>query len=423
MPFFFLLKLLTADAAAAPGDAMQLTPFGRVFFRPELTFNHDDFDWSTDDTGWIFTLRTNLGTDVALPGDVHVVFDLTSYGTYLLHAGPLDPEVRLYQGYFELRDMGSTPLDLRVGRMELGTYGNGMLIAADDFYDGFSLDGWRLRYDTDRAVLDLVWNQLYANVDLLIDGTADADVWYNPVLFGTHDTVRFGSQRQHGADAYLWWLVSRPWQSYQSQTVAAGLRSFGQAGPVDYSVELAGQVGSGKLISDNAQTASIGAYAVEPRVGWRRGPVRLGLALYRASGDPDPSDDHLQSWNTMWEDPHGRYGNLDRYKGSNLQSERVELTWWPSGDDGSSSLHAQGYLLQVLEPADTTGEVFVTGTPSADADTALGVGADLVYTWPLTEQLQFVIDLSAFQPGAYVQETLGTSDLQTTGYLHMEARF
>lgn len=422
MLFILFASWLAPLAAAAP-PPVELTPFGRVFFRPELTFNHSDFDWDQSDTGWIFTLRTNAGADVALPGDIHVVLDLSSFGTYLLGAGPLDPTVRLYQGYFELRDMGRTPLDLRVGRMELGTYGTGMLIAADDFYDGFSLDGWRLRYDTDRAVLDLLWNQLYADVDVLIDGTADEPVWYNPVLFGTHDTVRLGSARKHGLDAYLWWLVSRPWQGYACQTVTLGFRSFGEAGPVDYSVEVAGQAGGGALISDRSQTASLRAYALEPGVGWRRGPVRVGLALYRASGDPDPSDDQLESWNTMWEDPHGRFGNIDRYKGSNLQSERLELSWWLAKGARPSWLHLQGYALQVLSPADTSGEVFAAASPSADASPMLGLGGDLSYTWPITEQLHLEFDVSVFQPGAYVQDTLGTADLQTTGYVHTEARF
>ena len=417
-----LALLSAAPAAAGDSPVLEARPFGRIFFRPELGLNLHDFDSDASDTDFIFTLRTNTGLDTRLPHDVHVVFDLQSYGTYALNAGPLDPSVNLYQGYVELVDMGNTPLDLLVGRFEEASYGTGMLVAPDSFYDGFSLEGLRLRYNTDRATLDLVWSQLYA-----FDSTAGEEdaFWRNPVLFGTNDTVHIN--RALSFDGYLWWMVAKPFSGWVTMTYTLGGRVFGEAGEaviLDYSVEGTWQTGTAKGILDASAKGTISAYALDPRVGATIGPVRVGLEYYRASGDADTSDDVIRSFNTMWQDPHGRFGNLDRYTGSNLQAGILSVDARLAGGDLASHLGANATTLSVLEPGDSNAKVFQDGsTPPADASTALGLGGDLWYKVPITQEVGWQINLSAMQPGALIEDTLGKADLQFRGYTAIEAQF
>lgn len=394
-------------------SAVRFDLFGRVFFRPELTWNLKDYDNAADDTGWIFTLRTHAGVDVALPHNLHLVTDLTSYGAYGLGKGPLDPTIRLYQGYFELRDMGGKPLDLRVGRMELGTYGTGMLIAANDFYNGFNLDGWRLRYRGARVKADVVWNQLYAD----LDPTAGED-WANPVLFGTHQTVRWSDFVS--TDSYLWWLVSRPFQGYRMQTYTLGGRAFGQVGAWDYSVEVAGQAGAGATYAKPEKSATVLAYAVEPRVGWQLGSWHLGAVYYRASGDDDPNDAVLHSFNTMWQNPHGQFGALDRFKGSNIQSERLELRYALGPLPHASQWVARVYAVQALAAQDNSHGAFAQ---AGGTRTDLGIGGDLQFRYAFSPQFFVLTSLSALQPGRAVRDATGHDDIVLRGFVHSEARF
>ncbi|MDP2307949.1 MAG: alginate export family protein [Pseudomonadota bacterium] len=423
--------LLLGLAHAAPPLPFELRPFGRVFFRPELTQNLSDYDSDAADIGFVFALRGNLGVAASLPLDVDVVVDLNSYGLYalLLDAGPLDPEVRLYRGYVEARDLGNTPLDLRVGRAEVGTYGTGMLLSTDDFNDGFSLEGLRLRWDTDRVVLDIMWNQLYADLTPAPDATVEE--WGHPVLVGTHNTVRVSPGLS--VDAYFWWMVYRPFAGYRAtQTYVPGLRASGAGAGFDYSVEGTLQMGSaagfnGTEADADAEVAAgnqdaLFAYAVEPRVGYTLGRVRLGARYYRASGDADATDEKVGTFNHMWQDPHGRFGNLDHFVGSNIQFEGVEATWRLADGARASSLRSTAYALQAVEPGDNAHGAFDVA-PATDAGTALGVGADVSYRYLYSENLSFEFNVSAFQPGRYVTSTVGTGDTMFRAYIYMDAPF
>ena len=411
------------SAEAAGAFPFEVTPFGRLYFRPELGLNRHDYDWGNGDTDFTFTLRTNTGLDVALDNDIHLVVDLQSYGTYNLNAAPLEPGIKLYQGYLDFVDMGGSPLDLRVGRAELERYGDGMLIAPDRFYDGFSLEQARLRYDTDKVVLNAAWHQLYA------PGTSPTgeETWRNPVLFGTHDT--FLINPAFNVDAYWWWLVSKPFMGFATQTYSLGGRVFGATGEagdsltLDYSAEGVWQTGTAKLLTDKSVTATINAYAVNPKVGLGTGPLHFGLEYYRASGDDDLTDGVIRSFNLMWQDPHGRFGNLDRYLGSNIQAGIVSAEV-ALGGEMAGHLGLNGTTLSVLEAGDPNAGVFEDGSiPRARAPKAIGMGGDLWWRQPVSRQVMWDMNLSVLQPGGLIQDTLGSSDLVLRAYGTIEANF
>ena len=409
-----MLALLCLTAWADPGPTF--TPFGRVFLRPELTENLADANGQANDAGWIFTLRTHLGVTAALPGDVDVVLDATSYGQYQLARaeGPLDPTLRLYQGYVAVRGLGRTPIDLHFGRMALDTYGTGLVIAADDFYDGFSLDGLRLRYDTAAATVDWIGLQLYAD----LDATATED-WAKPVLTGVHATVR-PLPALH-ADAAAYWVVSRPWQTVRGQTAVLTVRPFGAVGPVHYTAEAVWQRGAGSPLVGGGPSVQVAAYAVDPRVGVTAGPVRVEAAYFRASGDADPADDALTSFNPLWQDPHGRLGNLDRFVASNVQREALDATLALAPGAQAAAITARGYALQVVAPGDPTGGIAPPPGP-VDGD-GIGIGGDAVLRATVGPHLTVEVDLSALRPGRYLAAALGGTDALFRGYIWADARF
>lgn len=398
-----------------------IRPFGRLYFRPELGLNRHDYDFGATDTDFIFTLRTNTGLKVDLKNDIYMVVDLQSYGTYNLQNGPLDPSIKLYQGYLDFVDIGGSPWDIRVGRAELDQYGDGMLIAPDRFYDGFSLEQARARYDTEKVVLNIAWHQLYAA------GVSDTgeETWRNPVLFGTHDTVFIDPS--FSVDAYWWWLVSKPFMGFVTQTYNVGGRVFGTVGEsvtLDYSAEGVWQTGTAKLLTDTSVTANINASAVNPKVGLGTGPLHFGLEYYRASGDDDLSDGVIRSFNLMWQDPHGRFGNLDRYLGSNIQSGIVSAEVALGGGEMAGHLGINGVALSVLAVGDPNAGVFEDGAaPRPNAPTAIGKGGDLWWYQPINRQVQWDMNVSLLKPGALVADTAGHSDLLFRTYGTIEASF
>jgi hypothetical protein len=54
-----------------------------------------------------------------LPKNIDLVFNLQSYGTYTRSLGPLDPNIKLYEGYVDMKKLDKN------GKMSLrfGTHG------------------------------------------------------------------------------------------------------------------------------------------------------------------------------------------------------------------------------------------------------------------------------------------------------------
>ena len=194
---------------------------------------------------------------------------------------------------------------------------------------------------------------------------------------------------------------------------------FGAMAGLDYSVEGAYEFGGGHRSTDLAEKVKISAYAINPRLGFHIGPTRLGAEFYRASGDNDATDGVLRSFNPMWQDPHGRFGNLDRFVGSNLQMERLSLDARLAPGPQGVVLGAGGYFLQVQSPTDNLNGAF--RVPASDPTSALpvaaataghglGVGGDFTWHWQATPNVWWNGDVSAFAPSGLVKDTLGLND-------------
>jgi stearoyl-CoA desaturase (delta-9 desaturase) len=421
---FFLIPA-TAHAVEVVGDTgfvKKVDVFGRFFIRPDVRNNDTDFNSAASDTGFYFALRGNLGVAVSLPLDVRAVINLQNYGFYSLKLGPLDDTVRLYEAFVELRNIGGTPFSYQIGRIELGKYGTELLIGNRDFDQGFSFESWRLRYEVEHIRSDWMWVQQYQTV-----GTEMSPVLKHPVVLMTYNT--FNLLDELSLDAYFIALIARHFEGFQTTTLTAGGRAFGNVDQLDYTAELAYQFGPATR-DDGMGTGHVRAYAFEARAGYRLVDLplrpRIAASFYRASGDHDPSDSVVGSFNLLWQNDHARFGNADRFLGSNLQVIKGTLSVDLAEANGDTVLGANGYYATVPEVLDRSNGVLDTTlapTLRADASHYLGWGADVFLNYNYSPNMLIAVDGSVFVPGDYIHDNIGAKSVVLRTYAHFEVRF
>lgn len=410
-----------SSVAATPSilstDKLRFTPLVNFFFLPEGTHNYKEAGLAVD-TGYLnFYLRGDFGARLSLPKNVDMVFNLQSYGIYTRSLGPLDPNLKLYEGYVDLKKLDSDGhLSLRFGRMSLGKYGSEILVGDDDFTRGRSFESVRLRYKNSRVTSDLMWVQLYQPAP----EAADFD-WNHPIFLATFNTFQFS--KALNLDANLPFIIDQYNSGWRTTVFMPDIRIFGQTGNLRYSAEIIVQTGSAKRILDDKISGSLGAYASELSVAYTtgNGKLQLSTSYYRASGDDNPMDNRLKSYNVLWQNEHRRFGYVDAFKGSNVQAATVQMDW-KIGRLLSTGVHA--VWAQVLEAKDrSTGISTLESlnnlrTPSK----AIGMGGDWYLNYYYNHNLNFQFSTSAFKTGDYFTAVNGVDKTMIRMYLMMALR-
>ena len=194
-----------------------------------------------------------------------------------------------------------------------------------------------------------------------------------------------------------------------------GVRVFGQRGRLSWNWEAIVQRG-------RFEGQSIRAWSVATETGWSlaemRFTPRIRLRANIASGDRDPGDDRLGTFNALF--PKGRYFGelspvgprnianvnpaLDLELGSGVTIEIAAASFWrASRSDGVYDIPGQ-----LLRPA---------GTSRARH---IGDQIEVLAEWQASDLLGFSVSLSAFRPGAFIRQT---GPGRTIGMIALEAAF
>jgi hypothetical protein len=413
-----------------------VAPDGEVRVRGEYVDNQADFDDEGEDRTDFFSLRARLGLGVDLPDDVRVYIDLqinTLFGGVTDGLGSLAgldslSLLKLNQAYFELNQIGGQPLQLRLGRQELGAYGTELLVGDADFGPGLSFDALRLHYTRGDLTADYWWAIRGEH------GHFDDD----DSFFGAYHTFA-PEEGSFGFDLYLVGLLNQPVALFDQQqdTLTAGVRLFGLvADGLDYSVEFAYQFGGFEETERNdeggestVEDLSLSAFAVEATVGYTLTDYswepRIGVSFYRSTGDGDPDDNQLETFNPMFQDDHPRFGFSDLFNGSNVQVITSSLTIQPDDDFEAGVNHV---LASVVEVADTAPASLGFLGMAPDAGSALGMGIDLFGTYHYSSNVLFQLAGSLFLPGDNIEANLSEAELTGTDpavriYLHSQVVF
>ena len=395
---------------------IQFKPLVNFFFRPETTSNYKEAGMP-EDTGHLnFYLRGDFGGKISLPKNIDVVFNLQSYGVYTRSLGPLDPNMSLYEAYVDMKQLDRNgKLSLRFGRMSLGKYGTEILVGDDDFTKGRSFESVRLRYKTKSSTSDLMWVQLYQAAP----DSANFD-WNHPIFLGSMNTFNFSGALN--LDANLIYIIDQFNSGYRTSVFMPDVRLFGRLSNFHYSAEYILQTGSAHGIITEDATGTVNAYAAEASAGYYTSDNKIGfdVTYYRGSGDDQPGDNKLKSYNVLWQNEHRRFGHIDAFKGSNVQATTLHLNW-NIGRLVATGFHA--VTATVLESKDRSTGIATLPTGSLTTTSkSIGFGGDWYLNYYYNHFLSMQLSASVFSPGEYFTAVNGIDETMIRLYLTLAAR-
>lgn len=229
----------------------------------------------------------------------------------------------LHQGYLDVLNLGGVPVDLRVGRMEL-SYGDQRLLSPLDWSNiGRAWDGTRLRWKPERVTLDA----FFTNVKQTADTKRNQHFWglyaaSKPIPKHEADLYVFGRDFGDGTQ------VAEQGKAGNLSDRTMGARFKGTPGAWDYTGEAAWQVGrkAGQSVRAWAAAAT-GGYTFEGRF-----KPRAGVEYDYASGDADPRDNKVRTFDPLFPLGHAYQGYQDVFSWKNGHDFKGSVSIDPVAD-------------------------------------------------------------------------------------------
>ncbi len=376
-------------------------PTVNFYFRPEGTVNYKGATMP-EDTGHLnFYLRADFGGRLSLPKNIDMVLNIQSNGIYTRSFGPLDRTVSLFEAYVDMKKLDKDgKLSLRVGRMSIGRTGNELLIGDNGFGTGRSFESVRFQYHTPHSNHEVLWAQLYQEAP----DSVNFD-WNHPIFLATLNTFHFSPAVN--LDANMPYIIDQYNSGYRTSVFMPGVRLFGAINNFQYNAEFIYQTGTGHGIVTDAATCKVNASVMELAAGYLLSDKKLliDFTYYRGSGDDQPNDNELKSYNYLWQNEHRRFGHIDAFKGSNVQAGTIHLDW-KIGRLVATGIY--GVYAEVLEPLDnSTGVATVPLSSITTTSKSLGYGGDWYVNYFYNHYLNVQLSTSVFSPGEYFTAASG----------------
>ena len=397
------LFLFVASASAAI-EPPKLTFSGQVRARAETT-NVEAYSTPLKRRGYdLTTLRTRLGLAVETNQKVNGFIQLQdsrNWGSETTVATNMNL-VDLHQGYVDVLDLFAQPLDLRVGRQEL-QYGDQRLVSPLDWNNvGRAWDGARLRWRGSNYTVDLFetvvkdvniakrngnfWG-LYASCKAVPKHEFDAFVFGRDQRDGTFTN-------EHGTLGHL-----------SDRTL--GARVKGTPDRFDYTAEADWQFGrkAGQRVRAWALAAT-GGYTFDHSL-----KPRVGVEYDFASGDSNPSDNKVQTFDPLYPFGHSYQGYQDIFSWKNGHDFKGSVSVDPKPDWRVQADYHHFRLHHAFDAwYDATGAAIVarsaTGAPGKD----IGNELDLHVKGKFREVITLWFGYSRFFAGSYVKATTTRGD-------------
>ncbi len=309
----------------------------------------------------------------------------------------------VHQLFFDLRVLGENqPWTLRVGRQEL-SYGNERLVSPLEWANV------RRRFD---AVKLLAKTQEW-----------DIDFWYaKPVVVQREQRDRYDEDidfygayatykgiKRHGIDFYLLALddtgnrKNPNGNSGDRNNYTVGSRFWGKTSGFDYETELAGQWGHWAHDKICAWTWAVdGGYTLE-RIHWK---PRIGAGLDWASGDANPKDNRVGTFDQLFPLGHKYFGFIDLIGRQNIIDVYTNLSAWPVEKKIRIAIAYHGFWLD--EDRDALYDVAGAPTrrdPKGHSGTQVGDELDITLTWKLDVHSSLLFGYSHFWSRDFIIDT------------------
>jgi hypothetical protein len=324
------------------------------------------------------------------------------------------------QLFFDVRVPGTgCPLTLRVGRQEL-QYGKQRLVSPLDWADV------RRRFDA---------------VKLFVRGdTWDADLWYaKPVLVQRKQRDRFNEDfdfygayvtykgiERHGLDLYAFAIddtgfpMNPNGKAGDRDIYTLGTRFWGKTARLDYEAEISAQWGHWAGDTVKAWSWSVdGGYTFED-VAFE---PRLGAGFDYASGDNDPFDSTVGTFNQHFPLGHAFLGYLDLIGRQNVTAANINLSGWPVAKKVKAAVAYHMFWLTENEDAlYNAGGAAVRRDPFGASGTEVGHEVDLTVAWKLDRHSNLLFGYSHFWDSDLIRQT-GMSENADLFYVQYGFKF
>ncbi|MBI5150736.1 MAG: alginate export family protein [Candidatus Omnitrophica bacterium] len=321
-----ILVLGTAGQAFA-GPAVTIG--GEERFRYE--FKKDfDLNASAKDNGGLFFHRLRLNAK-AVFGDAAEIFieglDAQTGAHGIKATANQTDDFDLHQAYVNLRNVGGSDLDIKLGRQEL-KYGKARLIDAPTWANRIrAFDAGVVHYDHNGFWGDILYGQDVKYDDDKLNTSRNEEM-----LAGTY----FGYQKDKAAplaEGYFLSLIDiKGTNDIHRYTVGARLQANVPAGAL-VDIEMPFQFGDTGTTTSGTKT--IRAYALHADVSKSfeqcRWKPKLAAAYDEASGDKDPNDSVNNTFVPLYQSTHAPYGLMDLFRWQNVRNPEVSLTFSPTG--------------------------------------------------------------------------------------------
>jgi hypothetical protein len=284
----------------------------------------------------------------------------------------------LHQAYLDVAVGGSTRA--RLGRQEL-VLGSARLVGTRDApnirrsFDGVVVEtrrrGWQLR------TLALTTVEIEPGA---FDDQSDPGNW----LAGLYAT-RGATEDAHGLDLYaLWYQLDDapfgPGRGHERRW-SWGLRTFGESGPFDHNVEVILQTGGFGAGAIRAWTIASDLGFTLPVAG---SAPRLGLKANITSGDRDPADARLETFNPLF--PNLAYfSDAATIAPQNHSDVQLSVGWRASP---TLTLRVAGDVFWRTSAADAVYRANGTPIPVASTSHQAARQLEFGFTWTPSRQLE-----------------------------------
>jgi Alginate export len=357
----------------------------------------------------------------------------------------------LRQAYIEIGNPKAFPLSFKVGRQIL-SYGDERLIGAFDWNNiGRTFDAAKLRFEQpkwwidafvstvvvpradsfnksdlfdedDVATSETVFYGLYASTTAIPVQTTD---FYALGLHTEQDTETLPAAGIDTDFATLGLRIKSKPGAFAPAPSSAGLSKDGKTMPplppakkpvgFDYDAELAVQFGE-------VRDLDLLAFAAHAGVGYTfdfTWMPRIGIEYNFASGDHDPLDGDIETFQNLFPTNHKFYGYMDVFAWQNIHNLAAQLKIIPVK---TLTFQVDYHAFWLADTNDVwyraNGTTAVRPlTPAAQAaDSFAGHEIDVTITWTPRKWIVFLAGYSHFFAGDYLADT-GASDDADFGYL------
>ncbi len=386
-----------------------------------------------------------------------------------------DDSFDLRQGYLEFGNAKAFPLTLKVGRQVL-SYGDERLIGAFDWNNiGRTFDAVKLRWEAKAWSLDAFSSTVvvprrgeYNQSDFLNGNEIHREQVFSGLYFSTtafgpqtidlyglhlHENVLIRTTVQRLVPGAAPVLISSSTDFRNTDFATLGLRIKSKPGAFAHAERAAAP--DGKTIADGksappppAQRKPVGfdydfegafqcgevrgrdltAWAVHGGVGYTLDAAwlpRLGVAYNYGTGDGDPMDGDIETFQNLFPTNHKFYGQMDAFSWQNMHDLEVSVKLQPIK---AVTLKAEYHAFWLASTDDVwyrangATPVRPLNALARNADNYAGSEVDVTAQWTVNKHFAVELGYSHFFAGAYLADT-GPSDDADFGYVQATITF